>query len=62
MSVFEGKEKGPCYDVIVLNSGFALYVADNVKTPKDGVEKAKQVIESGKAKSKLEELIECSNK
>jgi anthranilate phosphoribosyltransferase len=60
-SIFSGKEKGAYRDVIVLNSGFALYIADKVKTPKEGVKMAAEIIDSGKAALKLEEFIKCSN-
>jgi anthranilate phosphoribosyltransferase len=59
--IFSGKEKGPYRDVIVLNSGFALYIADRVKTAKEGVELAARIIDEGKAERKLKEFVECSN-
>lgn len=59
--IFAGKEKGPFRDVVVLNSGFALYIADKVKTPKEGVKLAAELIDSGKAEAKLEEFVKCSN-
>jgi anthranilate phosphoribosyltransferase len=59
--IFDGVEKGPFKDVIVLNAGFALYVADRVKTPLEGVKLADDIISSGAAKRKLQEFIECSN-
>jgi len=60
-SIFSGKEKGACYDVVVLNSGFGIYTGDGAGSPKEGIEKAKEIIDSGKAAAKLKELIECSN-
>lgn len=60
--VFSGREKGPFYDVIVLNSGFAIYIADMAKTPKEGVALARGIIDSGKAAQKLKDFVECSNK
>jgi anthranilate phosphoribosyltransferase len=59
--VFSGKEKGPYRDVIVLNSGFALYIADKAKTQKEGCRLAAGIIDSGKAEQKLEEFVKCSN-
>lgn len=61
MDIFEGREKGPYKDVIVLNSGFALYIADKVPTPQEGVALAGRIIESGEAAIKLKAFIECSN-
>ena len=59
--IFSGREKGPCRDVIVLNGGFALYIADKVKTPAEGVELVMKIIDSGEAEKKLGEFIKCSN-
>jgi anthranilate phosphoribosyltransferase len=59
--IFAGREKGPLKDVIVLNSGFALYIADRVKSPKEGVELAAKIIENGLAEKKMKEFIECTN-
>ncbi len=59
--ILENKRKDAYYDIIVLNSGFALYIADFVKTIKEGIKSAKELIESGKALSKLKQFIECSN-
>lgn len=59
--IFEGRETGPYKDVIVINSGFALYIADKVSTPQEGVALADKIITSGDAARKLEEFIKCSN-
>jgi anthranilate phosphoribosyltransferase len=59
--IFDGVETGPFRDVIVLNAGFALYVADRVKTPLEGVKLAGEIVASGAAKRKLQEFVECSN-
>jgi anthranilate phosphoribosyltransferase len=59
--IFSGKEKGPFRDVIVLNSGFALYIADKAKNPKAGVKMAAEIIDTGKAEEKLKQFIKCSN-
>jgi anthranilate phosphoribosyltransferase len=53
-------EKGPRRDVILLNSAAAFMVENKVNNLKDGVEMAAEIIDSGKALKKLEELIECS--
>jgi anthranilate phosphoribosyltransferase len=60
-AIFDGTETGPFRDVIVLNAGFALYVADRVKTPLEGVKLAGEIVASGAAKRKLQEFVECSN-
>ena len=61
MDIFDGKETGPYRDVIVLNSGFALFIADKVSTPQEGVALAGKIIKSGDAARKLEEFVKCSN-
>jgi len=53
--------EGPARDIVVLNAGAALYVAGLADSLKAGVEKAKQIIASGAALSKLDELVTVSN-
>ncbi len=55
-------EKGPQRDVVLLNSGAAIYVSGLANSISEGIEMAKEAIDSGKAKKKLEELIELTNK
>ena len=59
--ILEG-EKGPRQDVVLLNASAALIAGGMAKDFKDGIEIARQSIESGKAKQKLEKLIEFTNK
>ena len=54
-------EAGPAKDIVVFNSGAAIYVAGLANSLEAGIEKAKDVIASGAAKTKLEELIKLSN-
>ena len=54
-------EAGPAKDIVTFNSGAAIYVAGLAGTLKEGIEKAKEVIASGAAKAKLDELIKLSN-
>jgi anthranilate phosphoribosyltransferase len=58
--VFAGKT-GVAYDMVVLNAGAALYVADKADTLKKGVELARETISDGKATATLEKLINVSN-
>jgi len=55
-------EKGPQRDVVLLNSGAAIYVSGVADSISEGIEMAKETIDSGKAKKKLEDLIELTNK
>lgn len=60
LNIFKGKT-GPKRDVILLNSAAAFMIADKVKDLKEGVNKAADLIDSGKALNKLQQLVECSN-
>lgn len=57
-----GDAKGPKTDVVLLNAGAAIYLASDGITLKDGIEKAREIIVSGKAKKQLKEFIEETNK
>jgi anthranilate phosphoribosyltransferase len=54
-------EAGPAKDIVKFNSGAAIYVAGLTDSLEAGIEKAEEVIASGAAKAKLEELINISN-
>ena len=56
-----GGAKGPKTDVVLLNAGAAIYLASDGITLKDGIEKAREIIVSGKAKKQLKEFIELTN-
>lgn len=52
---------GPARDVVLLNSGAALYVSGSAGSVKDGVRLAAQSIDSGRAREKLEQLVRMTN-
>ena len=54
-------ETGPAKDIVTFNSGAAIYVAGLADSLEAGIEKAEEVIASGAAKAKLEELVKLSN-
>ena len=54
-------EAGPAKDIVKFNSGAAIYVAGLADSLAAGIEKAEEVIASGAAKAKLEELVKISN-
>ena len=54
--------KGPQRDLVVFNSAFALYVAGAVTNIKEGIKVAENSIDSGKARSVLENLIKETQK
>lgn len=55
-------EKGPRQDIVLLNASCALVAGGLAKDFKDGVKIARQAIESGRAKEKLEKLIAFTNR
>ena len=58
--IFEG-EKGPARDVVLLNSGAALYVSGRAETLEDAIRVAADSIDSGRARQKLEQLAQLTN-
>ena len=62
VDVVDGFEKGPKRDIVVFNAAYALYIVEKVKDISEGIKLARESIESGKARKKLEELKEFTNK
>lgn len=60
--VFDGSDTGPRRDFLVLNNAFALYVAGAADSPEDGLAKAQENIDSGRALAKLEEFATASHR
>lgn len=58
-AVLEGR-RGPARDVVVLNTGAALFVSGAVETVKAGIARAAEAIDSGAASATLERLARCS--
>lgn len=61
LDILEGA-KGHKRNAVLLNAGAALYIAGKAESFKDGIELAKELIDSGKAKKTLEKMIEVSNR
>ncbi len=59
MGVLDNKP-GSARDIVILNTGAALYAANVTDTIKAGVEKARAAIESGAARKKLDDLVNLS--
>ncbi len=53
-------QPGPARDVVALNAGAAIYVSGLTLSLKDGVAKALEVLDSGAAKQKLDQLVMIS--
>jgi anthranilate phosphoribosyltransferase len=58
LALLAGKERGPKRDAVLLNAGAALFVAGRVRSQIDGLELAAEIIDSGCALAKLNELRE----
>ncbi len=54
-------EQGPARDIVLLNSGAALYVSGSAASIEAGVRLAAVSIDSGKAQEKLDRLVELTN-
>ncbi|MBS1156367.1 MAG: trpD [Proteobacteria bacterium] len=50
-------EPGPAHDIVCLNAGAAIYTAGIAATLKDGIAKAREVIDNGAAQAKLDALV-----
>ncbi len=59
LGVLDGRP-GPAADIVALNAGAAIYVADLAATLAEGIERAQAVIASGDARVRLEELTRVS--
>ena len=53
---------GPARDIVLLNSGAALYAADLAESIGAGIEKARAVVESGAARAKLDQFVAATRR
>ena len=51
---------GAARDIVALNAGAAIYVADKAGSFEDGVEKAFEIIRSGAARAKLDQFVKLT--
>jgi anthranilate phosphoribosyltransferase len=51
---------GPARDIVALNAGAALYAANVAGSIQDGIARAMQVLASGAARAKLDQLVNTS--
>lgn len=59
-SVLSG-EQGPCRDIVLMNAGAAIYCSGVAQSIADGIDMAKQSIDSGNAKRKQEAYIQAAS-
>lgn len=60
--ILNGEEKGAKRDAVIINSAYALLVSGKVKEVEQGINMAREAIDSGKAQKMLNSLIEETNK
>ncbi len=60
-AILAGTDRGPKRQAVCLNAGAALYIAGKAETMEKGVELAEDLLDSGAALKKLEEIILRSN-
>ena len=56
--IFEGEETGAKRDIVLANSGAALYLAGIASSLEEGVETARNAVDEGRAEEKLHQLVE----
>ena len=54
-------EKGAKADAVVLNAGAGIYIAGKADSLAEGIKKAQEIIDSGRAAEKLEAFIRATN-
>lgn len=59
-SILDGTERGAKRQAVCLNAGAALYIGGRAGTMADGVKQAEELIDSGAALEKLEEIVRLS--
>ncbi len=62
LNILSGKEHGAKRDIVLLNSACAIYCTGAASSIEEGLEMARDSIDSGKALAKLEKLKEFSNR
>lgn len=58
--ILDGADRGSKRDAVLLNAAAALFVAGTTKSMIDGWVRAEELIDSGRARSKLDELVAAS--
>lgn len=54
-------EKGAKRDAVLMNAGAAIYLAGKANCIREGIELARKILDSGKAREQLEQFVEFSN-
>lgn len=59
--IFSGREKGRKLDIVLMNAGAAIYIGGRAESIAEGIEKARETVQSGKAMAKLDEFVKYTN-
>lgn len=59
--ILTGKEKGPKRDIVVMNAGMSLYLGKDGISLEEGIQMARDILDSGKAYEKLQEFVKLTN-
>ena len=57
-----GNQPGPAREIVCLNAGAALYVANVADSIADGIALAREAIASGAARAKLDQFVQCTQR
>jgi anthranilate phosphoribosyltransferase len=55
-------QSGAAREIVCLNAGAALYVANVADSIGDGIAKAREAIASGAARAKLDQFVQCTQR
>nr|WP_307991943.1 anthranilate phosphoribosyltransferase [uncultured Niameybacter sp.] len=62
LSILRNEEKGPKTDMVILNSGFAIYIGLGDRNLRECIQLAREMIEGGKALEKLNDFLVATHK
>lgn len=61
INILSGSDRGPRRDICLINAAAGLYASGVVADVAEGVARAREALESGRAREKLEKLIQITN-
>jgi anthranilate phosphoribosyltransferase len=61
IAILSGNDEGACSDIVCLNAALILYLTDRCSSIGEGFQKAREVINSGRAMAKLRQWVEEQN-
>lgn len=57
-----GNKPGAAREIVCLNAGAALYVANVADSIGEGIAKAREAVASGAARAKLDQFVQCTQR